>query len=184
MKKTKIIHLLLGLLLLASCDSKTLSRDKAKELIIKEMKFPKPYDHEISCGDPQVAKELLDQGLEQEGLISVVKTKKPGEFSTPWITFTEKGKAYFLPTKAEALKLQGQNVKIVDLDFGEVLGVAMANGNKAAKVEYTIVYKNPTPFSKIYDWDFNKPKKQFAYFVLYDDGWKYDKLGEISFVRL
>lgn len=184
MKKQNIIRFILPLLLLASCSNKDLSRAQAKELIIKELKFPKPYDHEISCGDPEVAKALLDLGLEEQGLITVVKSKSPGELSSPWISFTEKGKAYLLPTKAEDLKLQGQNVKIVDLDFGEILGVAMANGNKAAKVEYTIIYKNPTPFSKIYSWDFTKPKKQFAYFVLYDDGWKYDKLGELSFSRL
>ncbi len=83
MKRQHIIHLIVCLLLVSSCKNRDLTREQAKDLIIKELKFPKPYDHEISCGDPQVAKELLDLGLEEEGIINVVKTKSPGEFSTP-----------------------------------------------------------------------------------------------------
>ena len=183
--KSYIILLLIPALLFVSCSSQPIDKATAEKLIVEQNGYPKPYDYEISCGDMQVAKKLLDLGFEADGLVSIAKSKSASEIGTPWVTFTDKGKQYMLPTKEEDLKYQGQNVKLANQEFGEITGiVAGGKDNKAAMVEYTVVNKNITPFSKMIKRDLTKPEKHKAYFVKYDTGWKLDKSGELMMMGL
>ncbi|PSK90796.1 hypothetical protein [Taibaiella chishuiensis] len=182
--KSSTAFALTAALLLSSCGNKSIDKATAEKLIVEQNSYPKPYDWEIFCGDVQEAKRLLDLGLEQDGLVIILKSKSLVD-STPWVSFTDKGKAYLLPTKEEDRKYNRQNIKLADQEFGEITGIVEGGkDNKAAMVEYTLVYKNITPFSKVIKRDLSKPEKHKAYFVRYDTGWKLDKSGELMMMGL
>ena len=160
--------------LLFACNKQTLDKETAENLIKAEYKLPEVVDYTISTGDPSVAKELLDLGLENDDLVKITRNQTLGQMGTPWIQFTEKGKAYFLPTQNEDIKYNQQNVKIAIKEFGEVTGILMGKDNKTAIVKFSVVFKNPTPFSKLLGGDLSKPKILEAFFIKYDTGWTID----------
>ena len=66
-------------------------------------------------------------------------------------------------------------VKVADTDLDEITGIQIQEDNKKAIVEYTVVYKNVNPFSKLVDVDFSKPDTKRATLLLFDTGWKFEK---------
>jgi hypothetical protein len=44
---------------------------------------------------------MIDAGLEVQGLLTVKRTQKLGEIGSPLISFTDKAKAFLLPTSAD-----------------------------------------------------------------------------------
>ena len=60
------------------------------------------------------------------------------------------------------------------MDLGEVTGVQLQEDNKSATVEYTVVYKNVTPFAKLMKRDLSQTETQRARLDYFDTGWKLD----------
>lgn len=166
-------YFLSAAILVSACDKQNLDRDTAKELIIAEYKLPEVVDHSISAGDPTVAKKLLDLGFEKDGLVKIMRKQTFNEMGMPWIQFTEKGKAYFLPTPEEDIRYQGQNVKLASKEFDQIKGIVMGKDNNTALVEFSVSFKDPTPFAKLSK-DLSGPKVLKAFFIKYDSGWKID----------
>ena len=163
MKTHYHFSILILVALLGSCNKRTLDSETAKKLIIQEYKLPKVIEHSISTGDPLVAKRMLDLGLERVGLVKIVRTQTLSETGNPCVIFTDKGKQYFLPTREADKKYNRQNVKIADADFGKIIQISMNKETNAAVVEYTIVYKNINPFSRLTVDDWTKAKIHRAY---------------------
>jgi hypothetical protein len=184
MKAKTYFTILLSPMLLSGCDDQKLDAKTAKKLIIEQQQLPKVIDHQIFAGDPAQAKKMLDLGMEKEGLVTIMRTQTSKETGMPWINFTEKGKVYFLPTSKKDKKYDIQNVKVADAVFGELKGIVMGKENKASMVEYTIIYTNMTPFSRLSTNDWNKPNTRKVYFIKYDTGWRIDKQGELMFMGL
>lgn len=184
MKAKTYFTILLVTMLLSGCDDQKLDAETAKKLIIAQQQLPKVIGHPIFAGDPAQAKKMLDLGMEKEGLVTIIRTQTSKEIGMPWINFTEKGQVYFLPTSQKDRKYNIQNVKVADAVFGELKGIVMGRENKASMVEYSIIYKNMTPFSRLSTNDWSKPSTRKAYFIKYDTGWKIDKQGELMFIRL
>ncbi|MGN6214481.1 hypothetical protein [Parafilimonas sp.] len=163
----------LALFFLASCDQPKLEKQEAASAIRTEKNYPKVYEYEINMTDPASAKKLLDAGLESEGLIMVDKTQKLKDAGQPIVHFTEKAQPYLVRIDKKYDNVQV--VKVADMDLGEVTGIQMQDDKKSAVVEYTVVYKNITPFSKLIKRDLSEKETQRATLSFFDSGWKFDK---------
>jgi hypothetical protein len=140
-----------------------LSRDKAKRMIIEQIKPQEQlvvsFSH-LPLGSGLSESELSE--AEKQGLLKV------GQIQSNWrkeITITDEGKKYLISK-------EGTNctVKIVEVHFGEITGII--SGGKHATVEFTQIFKNVTPFGKIMRFKEGKIYPKSAEFLLYDDGWR------------
>jgi hypothetical protein len=188
-KISTLLFLSVSCLLLFSC-SKDLSRDKAKDLIIKTNGFPtyetakinkeylklweclyKMRDWEggfIGCGAfPENLTNFQNSGLivigqkNIEGINGWTGTLQSWVVYT--VTLTDEGKKYLVSESDKEIEF-----KTCELDFGEITGVQTQTQVKAATANYTIIRK-ATPFG------FNVPQgteNRTANFSLFDDGWR------------
>lgn len=179
--------LLISSLFLCSCGSKHLSRGRAEELIVKKMSLPTVETTQLgkkflkkSWSDPSWMpaaclvvggqysdfKKKLDD-LQAKGLIVVGESKQhSGECNYLWatVTLTDNGKKYLVNDSGGAYQ-----VKVDDLQFGEVTGVQVNEQFKVAEVDYTLKKANSTPFGSD---ESTSPTSRRASFVLFDDGWR------------
>lgn len=162
----------IAIFLLASCSQTKLEKEEAASVIRAAKNYPKVYEYEINMTDPASAKKLLDAGLEEEGWVSVDKTQKLKDAGQPIVHFTEKAKPYLIRIDKKYDNVQV--VKVADMDLGEITGVQLQEDNKSATVEYTVIYKNVTPFAKLMKRDLSKTETQRARLDHFDTGWKLD----------
>ena len=175
MKKLTILLSIFSLII-AGCSSKNdLSREEAFRLIQQGKNYPKTIDYDLYCGDPKYAKQVIDAGLETQGVVAVQRTQKLGEAGNPLVHFTEKAKPYLLPTSTSDQSSNIQKVKVAEEDLVEVTGINTGTSGKDAVVEYKTAYKNLTPFSVLTATNFKQQATRKANFVLYDDSWKLEK---------
>lgn len=66
------------------------------ELIVKEYRYPRVLDYDIYCSDPQHARKVRQSGLEEKGLVTVLRTQKLKDIGVPLIHFTDATQPYFL----------------------------------------------------------------------------------------
>ncbi|RQO75618.1 hypothetical protein DBR43_09785 [Pedobacter sp. KBW06] len=177
----KNLFLIVLCVVFVGCSSKELDREKAFELIQKEKKYPKIYDEDIYAGDPAHARKIMATNLEKNGYITLNR-KLTLIDDRPIIVFTEKSKPFLLETSAKDREHQVQRVKIADIVLGEVTGIKMLNENKSAIAEYTIQYKNITPFVEFIRGKLDQTDTVKAYFSLFDDGWRIEKKPGLEFM--
>ncbi len=169
----KLIYFAL-ILLIASCSSDKLDREKAFQIIKKSGMYPKASSYRIFTADPTFARRMLAAGLESSGMLRVKRTQTLSEEGQPIITFTEKAQPYLLETPEKYKDDNVRVVKLADEDLEEVTGIQMVNNNQAV-VEYTTSYKNISPFKVLSEDDLEGKKTYKANFSLYDDGWRMEK---------
>ena len=158
---------------LASCSQVKLEKEEAASVIRAAKNYPKVYEYEINMTDPASAKKLLDAGLEAEGLVTVDRTQKLKDAGQSIVHFTEKAKPYLIRIDEKYDNVQV--VKVADMDLAEVTGIQLQNDNKIATVEYTVTYKNITPFAKLMKRDLSEKKTERTNLSYFDTGWKVDK---------
>lgn len=162
-----------AILFLASCSQIKLEKEEAASAIRAAKNYPKVYEYDINMTDPASAKKLLDAGLEGEGWITVDKTQKLKDAGKPIVHFTEKAKPYLIRIDEKYDNVHV--VKVADTDLGEITGMQLQEDKKSATVEYTVVYKNITPFAKLMKRDLSEKETQRATLSYFDTGWKLDK---------
>lgn len=184
--------LALAIMLICSCNSNDLSRQKAAELISKQQKLPVtqtfvlgsyfkssrsdpasgPFGMTAAClvsgggEDYSEVKQVLTE-LQSKGLITVgERTDKNGECNYIYATttLTDEGKKYLVKESDGT-----HEVKIYDLAFGEVTGIQINEQLKIAEADYTLKIINITPFGKNIS---TVPIYRKATFALFDDGWR------------
>lgn len=171
MKTVKPLIVIALLALCFGCKNQGLDAVTAERLIRESLIYPRPANEMIFTGDMEQAKRLLDLDMESTGMVKITRKQSVSEFGNPWITFTDKGKTFLLPTPAEDKKYQRQNVKVADIDLDKIQGIVIGKDGNTALVRYTTIYKNLTPFWKMYKDGSNKPVERKAYFMKYDSGW-------------
>jgi len=159
-------------ILISSCSSEKLDREKAFQLIKENRHYPKAAPYYIFTADPKFARKMLDAGLEDDGMLKITRTQKLSEVGNPLIGFTDKAKPYLLETSEKDRADKIQLVKLADENLEEITGIQMLDGDKKAVVEYTTSYKNPTPFAVLAEHRLKEKKEKIANFSLYDDGWR------------
>lgn len=157
---------------LAACSEPKLGNEEAASVIRAAKNYPRVYEYDINMTDPASAKKLLDAGLEEDGWITVDKTQKLKDAGQPIVHFTEKAKPYLIRIDEKYNNVQV--VKVADMDLGEVTGIQLQDDNKSATVEYTVVYKDITPFAKLMKRDLSEKEVQRANLSYFDTGWKLD----------
>ncbi|PZR22456.1 MAG: hypothetical protein DI535_26175 [Citrobacter freundii] len=174
---------IIAMFLFTSCSSNNFTREKAQKIIEAEKMYPSIFDYSIFCNDVPEAFKAVDAGLERDGYVNVIKTKKFNEAGKPWITFTDKATPYLLPTPEKDKPFQIQLVKIADEEFVEITGLRLGQAKKTAMVEYTTVYKNISPFVVFLKKELKEKNNRKAYFALYDDGWRIVKKPGPEFIE-
>lgn len=163
----------IAIFLLASCSQTKLEKEEAASVIRAAKNYPKVYEYEINMTDPASAKKLLDAGLEGEGWVTVDKTQKLKDAGQPIVHFTEKAKPYLIRIDEKYDNVQV--VKVADIDLAEVTGIQLQEDSKSATVEYTVAYKNITPFAKLMKRNLSEKETQRTNLSYFDTGWKLDK---------
>ena len=151
-----------------SC-SNNLSRDVAEKLI-KE-KLQKIESRKLYIGPTETKNQTQYVNLENLGLITIKWWHYGGGVSDiDNMELTEKGKQYI------AGKSDGRDFlfKVSDLDFGEITGIVEQKESNTAKVNYTLIRKNITPFGTIFGLKEGAFNNSIT-FTKFDDGWRIDK---------
>lgn len=170
--KKLLFNLILAGVTLSGCNQATkLTKDEAFQIINKELNYPRVIDYEIFCSDLAHAKRLLDAGLEANGLVNVQKTQKLKDIGEPLIQFTVKAKPFLLQTPEKDKAFDVQKVKVADEEVKD-LNINHDSENKnIVWVEYTVVYKNITPFSVLMKRNLNEQVQHKVQFSFTDNGW-------------
>ncbi|WP_438940043.1 hypothetical protein [Chitinophaga hostae] len=155
---------------LMSCGSEELSREKAAEIISK--KYPKTIDWEVFTADPRHAARALESKLVDEGYIKVEKTQSLADAGKPFIAFTDKAAQFLLPVTDKDKESSVQRVKLGELHFKEVIDIQRQSDEKQAIVEYTVEHLHNTPFTVLSHYKMDGVEKEKARFSLTEDGWK------------
>ncbi|HET7115479.1 MAG TPA: hypothetical protein VFI29_03270 [Hanamia sp.] len=158
---------------LSACSQLKIDKDEAATAIRSGKEYPKPLEYDVNMTDPASARKLIDAGLEEEGFVTIDKTQKIKDIGQPIVHFTEKAKPYLIRIDSKYDNVQV--VKVADIDLGEVTGISQLDDKKSADVEYTIVYKNVTPFSRLIERDLSKSQIKRVNLSLFDSGWKLNK---------
>ena len=170
MKQFLILSVTCLIVLLTSCKSNELTREKAKEVILSKTTFPiyqkgefqtSSYNALVSLDVPKFEK------LQQAGYITYTLD---GWSLTAELT--DKGKQFILGVERKGYYADKfVPVKTCTLEFGEVTGILNIPEQNKAEVNYT-VKRTSTPFGQyLFNLsDGEMPHK--ATFKKYDDGWR------------
>lgn len=144
------------------------------KIINDDLNYPRTIDHEIFCSDPAHAKKLLDQKLDETGMVTIQKTQKLKNIGSPLISFTEAAQRYLIKPTAKEKRLNIQKVKIAEETISDIkLGNrSESNGKTSIPVTYTVTCTNITPFSVLMKRDFSKPINRSATLLFTDGKWK------------
>ncbi|MGN6492242.1 MAG: hypothetical protein ACTHLE_09630 [Agriterribacter sp.] len=166
-----ILCLLLISTVVAGCGVRELRNEDVAKMIRKKLKFPQTFSYEINKADAGSAKNLMTAGLEAEGFVSIKKILTLDEIGKPIIQFTEKSEPFLLPTPAGKSADKVQVVKVADIEFDEVTFLRLETQFNFARVKYTLVYKNITPFAVLIKKDLTKPELRHAVLTKHSTGW-------------
>lgn len=166
-----ILCLLLISAAVAGCGVQELRKEDVSKMIRRKLKFPQTFSYEINKVDPENAKKLMNAGLEAEGFVSIKKILTLNEIGKPIIQFAEKSEPFLLPTPAGKSADNVQVVKVADIEFAEVTLMKLETQFNFARVEYTLVYKNITPFAALIKKDLTRPELRHAILTKHNTGW-------------
>lgn len=165
----KVVPVLL--LLFISCEKKELDTKTAENMIIKKYKYPSVIDFEVFCSDPIHARRMLDSGLEEKGLVKIMKTRELKDRDKPLIKFTALSKNFLLETTSEEKEFKLQKVKIGTRKFDKIIQItAETNDNRIAVAEYIVKF-DMNEFGVLWP-GLPAEKKEKAYFIFSDNGWQ------------
>jgi len=191
--------LILVALSMAGCGT-GLSRNKAKEIITKHFKYPRPTILRIPIGIVEEDQFDLD-GINGIKWLSILQNKGL-IFLDAWLPTTNaigmptrftgviptaEGKKYIVDENDEIFDKNGRrvdkyaDVRMAQEAFLDVTGIKLSGDNKKAVVEFTYQYLNPTPFGKDTKYDDTKPKNAKVTLNLYDDGWRVGDESQIEY---
>ncbi|MDI6033367.1 hypothetical protein QLS91_09805 [Flavobacterium sp. LB2P84] len=182
MKKLSCI-LTVAIMTMTGCNTKNLDEKTAVELIIKEYRYPRVLDYDIYRSDPQHARKVRQSGLEEKGLVTVLRTQKLKDIGAPLIHFTDAAKPYFLLTSEDDKKSNIQKVKIADEEFGTIIDIKIWNFGKMAIVGYSTV-RNNTIFGSLLRKGSSTIKQHKAHFLLTQNGWQIMKKSDADLLIL
>lgn len=194
----KAIFFLSTLLLIATSCKNHLSRESAKEQIIKTEGYPKTKNYDFpkeftkdfvnqsdqviaTIGEDDWEKEkAIIAEFEKSGLIKFEETPQSKEipglfFNRPsgFQTWTQVKVLLTDEGKKYLIKEDSKSytVKLWDTDINDISGVKEMEGGKTTTAEYSISNKNITPFGNNFN-DKNAIIQKTSYFSKYDDGWR------------
>lgn len=174
MKFFRYLPLVLICIVLFSCNSYNLTREETAQQIITHSKFPEQVTFTLYNGE-NLYRALLQQGLVKEDTPRQEESHESsggGIYIPPVYAvlgyeheLSDEGKKYKVGETDDYYPI----VKVADLVFGEVTGIADVIDN-VKEVKYTLRHENLTPFGNITQKTGTISKT--ATFRKYDDGWR------------
>lgn len=175
MKNTQILISFMLILLLVSCDSKKLTREKAKEIIIEIYDYPNI--HYINVGSEFYCWKL--NGFNKRAIDNNLLSKKRTFSSNKncWftkITPTRLGKPFLIEKlKSKEESVTYENVYMLSkASFDKITGIKISDGATSADVIFSIRHTNVTPFGTLQNLKENGTQEFTVQFELFDDGWR------------
>lgn len=168
---------------LSGCSGK-LDRSTASRLIAQQLNLPKTITAEFQGGELGItAGTNVDQlnSFIGSGLMAAMRTGEGRPLIGPSydiyrIELTALGRQYYV---SETTRTEGWSkpatyfiMKCADQVFGEILGMREIPGANITEVEYTLIYKNLTPFGIAQGWQEGQVTSHTVTFTKYDDGWR------------
>ena len=156
----------------AFCGSE-LTREMAKAIMIKDMgdidsKFPISRETKFDQEVINIHKQMATEGL------VYLKTGRDsaGNVYSKVVGLTPKGAQYLIRNENNGDYI----VRAGKVRFGEITGILKIQPN-IAKVDYTIIIQELTPFASPVDIR-SQPIDMVAIYALYDDGWRIEEAKE------
>jgi len=164
------VYLIFISALFISCQNTKLSDEEAKDIVIKTLSLPHSYYEEINANsmDPLGAGSKCDK-LERDGFVY-----KTGNWIYGYtLNVTDKGKPYVIGQGKDAMYSQSTlKFQAFDLDFDQIMGIAINNGQETATVRFTLKATNISPISRTLDSNIDNPKSGQLVFKKFDSGWQ------------
>ncbi|MFH7001173.1 hypothetical protein NLG42_19410 [Flavobacterium plurextorum] len=158
-------------LLFICCQNNELDSKTAETMIVKKHQFPKEIDFEVFCNDPVHAERMLDSELEEKGFVEIMKIRGFKDRDKPLIEFTDLSKPFLLETTLEDREYKIQKVKIGMKKFDKIIQITSETSDKKMAVAEYIVKYELNEFGVLWP-GLPEEKKEKAYFILSDNGWK------------
>lgn len=158
-------------LLFICCHNNKLDSKTAESMIIKKYQFPKEIYFEVFCNDPVQAKRMLDSGLEEKGFVEIMKVKEIKDIDKPLIKFTDAATPFLLKTNSEEREFKIQKVKVGTKSFDKIIQITSETSEKKMAVAEYLVKYELNEFGVLWP-GLPDEKKEKAYFILSDNGWK------------
>ncbi|GAA0537062.1 hypothetical protein GCM10009415_18590 [Chitinophaga japonensis] len=155
-----------------SCSSPDrLDSSSAKDLLGKELGYPRNASHTLNTADPVQAVTARASDLVDSGLLKVypVGTVIPKGHSL--IELTEKGKEYLLPP-AEGQEPYKLKIRLATATIDSTsIHVRNDTENKMAEVTFDVLYSDITPFAQMVPQrNFKEKQHETVTFSQMDDG--------------
>ena len=164
------VYLIFTSLLFTSCQNTKLSNEEAKDIVIKNLSLPHSYYEEINANsmDPLGAGSKCDK-LERDGFVY-----KTGNWIYGYtLNVTDKGKPYIIGQGKDVMYSQSTlKFQAFDLDFDQIMGIAINNDQGTATVRFTLKATNISPISRTLDSNIDNPKSGQLVFKKFDSGWQ------------
>jgi len=186
----RIVALTSIIFTLFSCSNK-ITREKAKDLIIKKFNFPITVTEKLDYGTVNYMNGggtnlTAENKLIEEKLMTF---KSLGQKRDMFFTYT----SYFLDLTPEGMKFKiGETtdyagtrfyeMKVAEKIFLEITGIIEINDGKAARIDYNWRYANITPFGEAFSlrnqqinevvYNGGKVYSEQVMMIKYDDGWR------------
>lgn len=171
------------------CSNK-LSRDKAKDLIIKHFKYPQAEVYQLDWGERVRTDNENFKCFVEKGVIKFVDQiyNRLLGFPEAKVLFTQEGKKYLIGDikydhDARYIYRYSTTVKLADKLFVQITGIRFTEEGKTAEVQFVWRY-NLTPFGECAYAALERapnegPYIEIVHMALYDDGWRIVGVGEI-----
>ncbi len=180
----KKIIIFLSIILLSSCSDK-LSNSEAEDLISEHFNLPKKeiwvFEHNISHVGWKAYYDRY-QPLVRKNLL-ITRKKGRGLWSSLYTSPTKKGKKYVVNDTGKKFE-----VELCTLKFGKVLSIHEEPQTNTAKVKFTLVRTNFTPFGELYrthydDKPLEKTITKSVLFKKFNDGWGVADFEKLEFIK-
>lgn len=167
MKKITIaLTVIIGVSTMVSCKQLKMTNEEAQTLVTQTLSLPQKFSTEVAGtgGFGDVSGEL-----EQAGYLT-----KSGSWLYGYsLSVTDIGKEYLVGTGNDAMYgTSTLNFKTLDIDFGEITGIAINKDQEIATVRFTLKSTNVTPIGRMIEKNVDVPKNSELVYKKFENGWQ------------
>ena len=167
MKKiTTAFTVIFVVLTMVSCKQLKMTNKEAQTLVAQTLNLPQKFSKKVA-GTADIGDESDE--LKKAGYI----TKSGNWVDGYYLNVTDMGKQYLVSIGKDAVYgTSTLTFKTLDIDFGEITGVAINKDQETATVRFTLKATNVTPIGRIIVRNIDGPKNGELVFKKFDNGWQ------------
>jgi hypothetical protein len=163
----KLTTFILIVVFSTSCNNLKLNDEEAKKLITETLTLPQSFNENVTGANIFVWDKAMKEGfIYDPGNCSWGCTLQATEKSTPYLIsdkITGNGGYYNYNT----LTFKG-----FDIDFGQVLGIAINKEQGTATVRFSLVSTNISPVGRALENNIDNPRNGELIYKKFDNGWQ------------